>query len=325
MKGVTTTIFKTIFDNDTSVAVNFDNFDEFEKSLYYLSTLKGYKPKKGERVKKATPLMSPAVYRKGTTRANANVIKWTFAALDVDDHDIQGDLEYELMTTHGDTRFVCYSTASSTEEHPKFRLIFELSRDVEAAEIPHFWYALNMEFGQIGDTQARDMARMFYCPAQYPGAYNFIFSNKEGSALGVDELMRKHEFKAPKKADNFFELLPVELQQEVIKHREAKLSGAGIRVNWTGYHDCPFVNKRLVDEYKSIAGRDGTGRYAFIYRLMCQIAASAVRRKYPINEYEIVELIRGLDRDTGNRYQKRPLNVEATRAITWAFSHAYEI
>ena len=108
---VTTTIFKSIFDNDTSVVVNFDTFDEFEKSLYYLSTLKGYKPKRGERVTKSTPLMSPAVYRKGTTRANANVIKWTFAALDIDDYIPSGDVEYDLVTNYGDTRFVCYSTA----------------------------------------------------------------------------------------------------------------------------------------------------------------------------------------------------------------------
>ena len=321
---ITTTIFKTIFDNDTSLVVNFDDFDQFEKSLYYLSTLKGYKHKRGERVKKSTPLMSPAVYRKGTTRANANVIKWTFAALDIDDHIPNGDVEYELMTTYPETRFVCYSTASSTVEHPKFRLVFELSRDVESAEIPQFWYALNVEFGQMGDTQTKDMARMFYCPAAYPGANNFIFSNREGKPIDVDELMLKHPYTPPKKSGNFFDMLPPELQNEVLKQREAKLKGISKNVSWTDYSDCPFVSKKLINEYKSIAGQDNSGRYAFIYKLMCQIAASAVRRKYPIAEYEIVELIRQLDRDTTNRYQHRPLNVEAARAISWAFTNAYE-
>lgn len=320
---ITTTIFKSIFDNDTSVVVNFDSFDEFEKSLYYLSTLKGYKPKRGERVTKSTPLMSPAVYRKGTTRANANVIKWTFAALDIDDYIPSGDVEYDLVTNYGDTRFVCYSTASSTDDRPKFRLIFPLTRDVEAAEIPHFWYALNTEFGQMGDTQARDLARMFYCPARYPNANNFIFSNRDGAPLDVDQLLLKHPYIAPKKSDNFFDMLPPDLQKEVIKHREAKLKESGKRVSWTSYNDCPFVSKRLISEYKSIASQDNSGRYAFIYKLMCQIAASAVKKQYPITEYEIVELIRQLDRDTANRYQKRPLNVEATRAITWAFTNAY--
>jgi len=322
---ITTTVFKNLFDNDTSLAVSFDTFDEFENSLYYLSTLKGYKPKKGERTKKSTPLISPAVYRKGTTRANANVIRWTFAALDIDDYIPSGDIEYDLMSSYAETRFVCYSTASSTIDHPKFRLVFPLTRDVEAAEIEHFWFALNTEFGQMGDKQTRDLARMFYCPAQYPKANNFIFSNKTGVALDVDQLMLKHPYTPPKKADNFFDMLPKELQDEVVKHREAKLKESGKRVSWTNYNDCPFVSKKLVSEYKSIAGHDNSGRYAFIYRLMCQIAASAVKNKYPITEYEIVELIRQLDRDTTNRYQKRPLNLEASRALTWAFTNAYEV
>ena len=42
------TVFKNIFDNKTDTRVDFASFEEFERSLYHLSTLKGYKAKKGE-------------------------------------------------------------------------------------------------------------------------------------------------------------------------------------------------------------------------------------------------------------------------------------
>ena len=54
---------------------------------------------------------------------------------------------------------------------------------------------------------------------------------------------------------------------------------------------------------------------------MTSIACNAIKKKYPITEYEIVEMIRQLDRETSNRYAKRPLNVEASRAIEFAYKH----
>ena len=73
---ISLTVFKSIFDNKTDTRVDFDSFDKFEKSLYHLSTLKGYKAKRGEFTNKASPLISPATYKLDTTRANTNVIEW---------------------------------------------------------------------------------------------------------------------------------------------------------------------------------------------------------------------------------------------------------
>jgi hypothetical protein len=56
-----------------------------------------------------------------------------------------------------------------------------------------------------------------------------------------------------------------------------------------------------------------------IYKIMTSIACNAIKKNYPISEYEIVNLIRDLDRDTSNRYAKRPLNTEASRAIEFAY------
>lgn len=319
------TVFESIFDNKTDTRVDFETFEQFEKSLYHLSTLPGYKAKRGEFLRKgqkASPLISPAVYTEGSTRANSNVIEWAgWAAIDVDTHVFEGNLQDELYNRFGDWDYICYSTASSTIAQPKFRLVFPLTENVEKNNIKHFWYALNARFGSMGDGQTKDLSRMYYVPAQYVGAHNFIFSNR-GKCVNPHELMSEYKYEERKNADNFFDRLPEDLQKEVIKHRQSKLNEDKKDINWSSYSDCPFVNKKLIGEYKSISRTDGSGRYSMIYKIMTSIACNAVKSKYAINEYEIVELIRQLDRDTSNRYVKRSLNVEASRAIEFAYKHA---
>ena len=316
---ISLTVFKSIFDNKTDTRVDFDCFDKFEKSLYHLSTLPGYKAKRGEFSKKASPLISPAIYKPDTTRANANVIEWAgWAALDVDNHSFNGDLESELARLYPSNYFVCYSTASSTRDTPKFRLVFPLTRSVGADEIRHFWFALNNEFGMVGDGQTKDLSRMYYVPAVYPNAYNFIFTHV-GDYLDVDSLLLKHKYDVNTTSTNFIDRLPPEIQKEVIKHRQQELEKDKRDITWTSYKDCPFVNKRLINDYKQIAHVDGSGRYSMIYKIMTSIACNAVKRKYPITEYEIVDLVRALDRDTSNIYAKRPMNTEASRAIEFAY------
>ena len=316
------TVFKSIFDNKTDVRVDFESFEKFEKSLYYLSTLPGYKAKKGERTNKASPLISPAVYKSGTTRANDNVVEWaSWAAIDVDNHEFKGNLKDELHSRFGSWYYICYSTASSTVAQPKFRLVFPLTEPVPAGAIKHFWYALNTEFGNLGDTQTKDLSRMYYVPAQYPGANNFIFTNV-GVHIDPRVLISNHPWTPPSTSDNFIDRLSPEAQKLYVAHMQEKLKTYNREFNWTSYKDCPFVNKRLIDEYCIISGRDGSGRYSMIYKIMTSIACNAVKRKYPINTYEIVEMIRQLDRDTSNIYQKRPLNLEAGRAIEYAYKHA---
>lgn len=313
------TVFKSIFDNNTDTRVDFDSFEKFEKALYHLSTLSGYKAKKGEFTKKASPLISPAIYKPGTTRANDNVIEWAgWAAIDVDNHVFEGNLKDELYSRFGSWYYICYSTASSTRDKPKFRLVFPLTNPVPAVSIKHFWYALNAEFGSIGDGQTKDLSRMYYVPAQYPSAYNFIFTNS-GDSIDPSSLMARHPWTPPVSSDNFIDRLPPEMQKEIIKHRQQQLEQSKREVSWNSYRDCPFVNRKLVQEYKSIAHHDGSGRYSMIYKIMTSIACNAVKRKYPITEYEIVDMIRQLDRETSNIYAKRPLNVEASRAIEFAY------
>ena len=313
---ISLTIFKAVYDNKTHRRMDFASFDEFEKLLYELSQQPGYKAKRGEK-KKSSPLITPAVFKPDTTRANDNVIEWGgWAALDVDDHTFEGNLDEELKERYGNYRYICYSTASSTVEYPKFRLVFPCTERVNQSSIRSFWFALQTELGNIGDTQTKDMARMYFVPAVYPSAHNFIFSNP-GAWIDPAELMAKHPYTDVSKAKSFFDRLPAEMQKKVLEHR--KSMSMNTNVTWTSYRDCPFISKKMINEYMMISQ---TGWYHKMYQLMCSIAIKAVRMQYPINSAEIATLCREIDRETGNWYENRPMEVEANNAIEFAYRNA---
>ena len=175
------TLFESIFDNKTHKGIELPSFEHFEEVLYKLS-------KKTRKDKKDAELMSPAIYTANTTRANDNVEYWGgWCAVDVDDADLTVDLKKYIRSKVGNHYYVCYSTASSTKEQPKFRLVFPLTRPVKKDEIKHFWFALNKELGMIGDIQTKDLSRMYYIPADYTDANNFFFVNN-GTPIDVDAL-----------------------------------------------------------------------------------------------------------------------------------------
>ena len=283
--------------------MDYNSFDEFEQVLYKLSESTKYPTKKD------APLISPATYIPDTTRGNDNVTGWgMWCALDID--DFEGDIE-EIKKAYGEYRFVCYSTASSTEEQPKFRLVFPLSKEVHKEDIKHFWFALNKEIGDVADAQTKDLSRMYYVPAKYKDAFNFIFS-QDGKVMDPNYLMDKHPYVVPN--ENFFDRLPEAIKKGLIEHRKGKLNNTNI--TWSNYSDCPFVNQKQIDEYKSISG---TGWYAKMYQIMCTIAGNAMNRGYPITAKEVEYLCRELDADTGNWYLKRDMYKEAERAIEFIF------
>lgn len=303
------TLFKTIFDNKTDKRMDFSSWEQFENLLYGLSAIE----RKG---KKDAQLISPAVYKTGTTRSNKAVLSWAgWAAIDVDDHSFNGNLKDELFDRYGDYYYVCYSTASSTHDYPKFRLVFPLKAQVGQQKIRHFWYALNTELGSIGDKQTKDLSRMYYIPANYANANNFIFSNTSGQWIDPDALMSKHPM-VEKQGNSFLDRLPEDMQKHIIEHRKSKLKNTNVQ--WSGYNDCPFVNKKIVSEYKGITG---TGWYHTMYRLMVSIAANAIRQEYPITAHEIAVLCRELDTETGGWYGKRSFEMEADRAIEFVYKN----
>ena len=306
------TIFKNIYDNKTSKRMDFESWNKFEDFLYKLSE----RPLKD---KQSAVLISPATYEAGTTRKNKNVIEWArWAAVDVDDHEFNGDLESELKERFGHWYFVCYSTASSSADRPKFRLVFPLKADVANENIKKFWYALQTELGEIGDKQTKDLSRMYYIPATYDGAHNFIFTN-DGAFIDPDALIQKHPMEERHKGKTFFERLPEEMQDMIIQHRKDQMENT--RISWSNYRDCPFLSKNMLESYIETTHVADTGRYHKMYQLMVHIAGNAISSKYPITPYEIADLCRQIDLDTGNRYEDRPLDVEASRAIEFVYKN----
>ena len=302
------TIFKSIFDNKTDKRMDFDNWSEFESLLVDLS-------KENVKSKKEASLISPAVYLPDTTRANANVTHWAkWAAVDIDEYEINNEsLQEELNKTLGDYYYVCYSTASSTTDFPKFRIVFPLTDSVAADDIKHFWFALNSFIDSMGDKQTKDLSRMYYIPANYDRANNFLFINK-GKFIEPLELMAKYPYRNETRGSNFFDNLPDAIQKEIIQYR--KDQSENNTITWTSYHDCPFVNKGLVAEYKTTSN---TGWYHLMYKIMVSIAGNAIRRQYPITAQEVEKLCKELDMETGNWYENRPLIKEANRAIEFCY------
>jgi len=300
------TLFKNRYDNKTHKTMSFETWDEFVSLLFMLSQ----KPD----TKATAPLISPASYEEGTTRSNKNVELWgKWAAVDVDDVDIPADeLMETLVERFGHWDFVCYSTASSSLDRPKFRLVFNLMETVHKDQIAKFWWALNTEVGDIGDKQTKDLSRMYYVPAKYDGAHNFIFRNT-GNPIDVDYLVVKHPYKE-KEGKNFLDRLPDHLQKAVIEHRKGQMENT--TYSWSSYRDCPFFPRRLAVEYKCITD---TGWYHMMYKIMVATAGSAIQKGYPITAREIAEMCRQLDMETGNWYTGRPLEVEADRAVEFAY------
>ena len=298
------TIFKNRYDNKTHRRMDFDNWSEFKSLFYQLS-------KQPLASKEDANLISPATYQPNTTRKNVNVVDWGgWCAVDVDEHNFEGDLKNELDSRY---TYICYSTASSREDFPKFRLVFPLTKRVESDSIKHFWYALNTELNSIGDKQTKDYSRMYYIPSTYSGAFNFIFDNT-GVDIDPDELMFKHPYAEKSNLNNFFDRLPEDIKQEYLRHKKQRLDNTNI--HWTSYKDCPFFPKKLGSEYRLITN---TGWYHKMYQIMVAIAGNAIKKQYPITAQEISKLCRELDMETGNWYENRPLDKEADRALEYVY------
>ena len=302
------TLFRNHFDNKTDKRMDFDDWESFVVLLEGLSK----KPLAG---KKDAPLISPAVYLEGTTRANRNVEEWGhWACVDVDDYT--GEID-ELLTRFAGTDLCVYSTASSTPETPKFRMVFNLDRRVQATEVRQFWYALNKSLGDLGDPQTKDASRMYYIPADYNGAHNFFYRSS-GNPLIVDSLIAEHPY-VETTGNAFLDKLPDEMRRQVLEHRKGSMDNTN--VTWTSYHDCPFFPNKMAMDYKSISGE---GWYRKLFAIMVATASNAIKSKYPITPQQIAAMCRQLDQETGQWYDNRPLEREASSAIEYAYANSYE-
>lgn len=295
-----------VYDNKTHRRMDFADWDQFVTFLRKLSE----RPLNG---KQDAELISPAVFEPGAKRRNQHVLAWAgWAAVDVDDIEIDGAVDDYIRNRFGDWDYVVYSTASSTVDKPKFRIIFRLAEHIQHAQIKHFWWALNSELESIGDKQTKDLARMYYIPASYAGANNFFYVNS-GRPLDIDYLLARWPYDDKRDSKNFMDRLPLAWREQMMDYKKSKLDNTSYV--WSSYHDCPFWPKKLAAEYLTISSE---GWYRQMYRIMIAIAGKAVEKGYPITPTEIVDLCRQFDVETGNWYESRPMDIEAMNALEYA-------
>lgn len=106
-------------------------------------------------------LWSPAVYKPLSTRKKANVIKVTCMVYDVDD-----GTPFEMHALFSDYYYYAHTTASSTDDHPKWRLVLPLKKAVPGKEWGRAWEAGRRLFkertGADIDGACKDPTRMYY-------------------------------------------------------------------------------------------------------------------------------------------------------------------
>ena len=106
-------------------------------------------------------LWSPAVYEPQATRKKANVVKVSCMVYDVDD-----GTPFEMHALFSDYYYYAHTTASSTPETPKWRLVLPLKKAVPGKEWGRAWEAGRRLFkdrtGSDIDGACKDPSRMYY-------------------------------------------------------------------------------------------------------------------------------------------------------------------
>ena len=168
--------------------------------------------------------------------------------------------------------------------------------------------------GDMKDIESKyDKYRYVCYPAKYKNSFNFIFSH-DGDIMNPNDLMEKYPYVKPNQT--MFDRFPEAIQKALLERKRNELNNTNF--SWTSYRDCPFVNKKQIDEYKGITG---TGWYSKMYQIMLTTAGNAMSKGYPITPKEIEYICRDLDLDTGGWYSKRDLEKEAARAIEFVFKN----
>ena len=117
--------------------------------------------------KAETPGWQPVTLRE-PHRCLANVVEVSCLVLDLDDG---ADPEW-LCGAGGPLRHwphVWHTTWSSTEAHPKARVVVPLEAPCPAELFPRLWQWGQALVGGAADEQAKDASRYFYLPARGPG------------------------------------------------------------------------------------------------------------------------------------------------------------
>ena len=315
------TLFSSIYDNKTEKTIIKRNWNQFRDFMIKMSEI--------PLSKQDAPLISSAVFERDMTRSNANVKAWGgWCAFDVDgghSFKTRKDIEEYFLKNFGDYKYIIYSTPTCSPEKLKFRIVFSLSSWItDLDEIRAFWFSMNKHLTEIIDKQTKDLSRMFFPPGAYKeAAEKFIIWNDGASSITPSNIIEKvGGYTAEIMMDQhkkIMDRLPDEMKQEIERYRKRQMENDGKIYTWKSFRDCPFVDKKAVSEYATIARTDAPGRYRYFYVLMVSIASNAIKKSYPITEMEIEQLVREIDQEIDGFYNRRKLSPEIQNAISYAY------
>lgn len=122
-------------------------------------------------------------------RKNTNVLYRTVATLDID----YGTPEvWEDFTMAFGFAAMLYSTHKHTPEHPRYRLVFPLSRQVKPAEYEPLCRKIAAELGiDLFDDTTYELPRLFYWPSTSRDA-EYVFEYQDGPACDVDKILAQY-------------------------------------------------------------------------------------------------------------------------------------
>lgn len=123
------------------------------------------------------------------TRKNANVLYRTVATLDIDygTPDVWDD-----FTLAFNFAAMIYSTHKHSPEHPRYRLVFPLSRQVRPAEYEPLCRKIASVLGMdLFDDTTYELPRLFYWPSTSRDA-EYIFEYQDGPACDVDAILSEY-------------------------------------------------------------------------------------------------------------------------------------
>lgn len=122
-------------------------------------------------------------------RKTANVLHRTVATLDIDfgTPDVWDDFCMSF-----DFAAMLYSTHKHSEEHPRYRLVFPLSRPVRPEEYEPLCRKVASAVGMdLFDDSTYELARLFYWPSTSKDA-EFVFQWQDGPACDVDAILSQY-------------------------------------------------------------------------------------------------------------------------------------
>ena len=155
-------------------------------------------------------------YLSGGIRKTANVMWRSIATLDID-HGTP-DLWDDFTMMFGFAAML-YTTHKHTKEHPRYRLVFPLSRQVRPDEYEPLCRMIASKIGMdVFDDTTYQLARLFYYPSTSEDG-KFIFEVQDGPACDVDEFLNMyHDYRD-------VATWPLSSREDEIMTKTAKVAG----------------------------------------------------------------------------------------------------